>query len=90
MAQSTDVWRLAIAELALYIVILPVVIYILIRHGKHGIDGWGFLAVFCVLRLTSSGIQVGSKNGASITGAIINSIGVSGLLLAFAGILHEV
>jgi hypothetical protein len=90
VSSSSDVWRLAVAELAIFLVLLPIVVYILVRHGKHGLDGWGFLVIFCVLRLTSSGLQVGNKNGTSSTGSIINSIGISGLLLAFSGVLHEV
>jgi len=82
--------RLAIAELALYLILLPVVIYILIRHGKHGLDGWMFLTVFCILRLTSSGLQIGDRNSTSNTGAIVNSVGISALLLAISGVMHEV
>jgi hypothetical protein len=87
---STNIWNLAIVELAIFIALVPIVIFILESHGRKGAEVWGFLLVFCILRLTSSGITVGHKNSISTTGSIINSIGVSGLLLALSGALHEV
>jgi prolipoprotein diacylglyceryltransferase len=81
--------RLAIAELIIYLILLPIVIFILIKHGRRGFEGWGFLIVFCVLRLTSSGIQIGDSNSTSTTGAIINSVGISAILLALSGVIHE-
>lgn len=87
--------QLSIAELAIYLILVPIIIYILVRHGKPGYHGWGFLIVFCGLRLASDGIQIGNHknaaNGGSAgsSGAIINSIGLSGLLYSLAGIIHE-
>jgi hypothetical protein len=81
--------RLAIAELTIYILLLPLVIYILVRHGRHGIEGWAFLIAFCVLRLTSSGLQIADRNSTSTIGSIINSVGISGLLLSLSGIIRE-
>lgn len=95
MAQLDSATQLSIAELVIYLILVPVVIYILIRHGKPGSLGWGFLIVFCGLRLASDGIQIGSHNNAanrqpvSSSGAIINSIGLSGLLYSLCGIVHE-
>jgi hypothetical protein len=94
MAQLDSKTQLSIAELAIYIILVPVVVYILIRHGKAGYLGWGFLIVFCGLRLASDGIQIGSNNNASngqpvgSSGAIINAIGLSGLLYSLCGIIH--
>lgn len=86
---------LAIAELAIYILIVPIVVYIFIRHGKPGYLGWGFLLVFCGLRLTADGFQINDHSKASKgepvsgTGSIINSVGISGLLLSLSGIISE-
>jgi hypothetical membrane protein len=79
--------RLAIAELIIYIILLPLVAYILFRHGKRGIDGWAFLVIFCILRIVSSAMQIANRT--SITGSIINSVGVSAMLLALVGVIHE-
>lgn len=89
MSSFNDTTRLAIAELAIFLPLLAVVIFIAVRHGRRGLDGWGFLAAFCVLRLTSSGLQVGQQDSTSNTGSIVNSIGISALLLALSGVIHE-
>jgi hypothetical protein len=89
MAPLDAITSLAIAELTIYILLLPAIIYILVRHGRHGIEGWAFLIVFAILRLVSSGIQVANRNSTSTTGSIINSVGISGLLLSLSGVIHE-
>jgi hypothetical protein len=87
--------RLAIAELVIYIILTPVVFYLFARHGKHGLVGWIFLLAFCILRIVADGLQISdgikqSKGESySATGAIINSVGVSPLLLAISGLLSE-
>jgi prolipoprotein diacylglyceryltransferase len=87
--------RLAIAELIIYIFLLPLTFFLLIRHGKRGILGWLFLAVFCILRIISSALQIREYNQVShgkpstTTAGIVNSVGVSPLLLSVAGIIHE-
>jgi prolipoprotein diacylglyceryltransferase len=92
LSSTTD---LAIAELVIYILLLAVVFIVLVRHGKHGLIGWFFLIVFCLLRivadglLISDGIKESKGESFSATGSIINSVGVSPLMLAMAGILFE-
>jgi hypothetical protein len=78
--------RLAIAELVIYIFFLPISLYILVRHGKPGYTGWGFFLVFCTLPIVSSGLGINETNTA---GGIINSVGISALLLAISGVIHE-
>jgi hypothetical protein len=95
MAPLDPTTRLSIAELVIYIVLAPVVIYNLLRHGKSGFLGWGFLIVFCGLRLAADGIQIENHDKAakgepvSDVGAIVNAIGISGLLYSLSGIIHE-
>ncbi|KAF2103173.1 hypothetical protein NA57DRAFT_52703 [Rhizodiscina lignyota] len=67
----------------------PDIIYVLIRHGRRGYSGWGFLLVYCILPVTSSSVQIGDSNTTSITGAIINSIGIYALLMALSGVIYE-
>ncbi|RFU30650.1 hypothetical protein B7463_g5684, partial [Scytalidium lignicola] len=83
--------RLAIAQLAIYAIISPLILFIAIRHGRLGALGWFYCFAFCTLRLIGNGMQVSaSKNGTTnSTAAIISSIGLSPLLLATGGILHE-
>jgi hypothetical protein len=95
MAPLDPTTQLSIAELTIYIVLVPAIIYTLLRHGKSGYLGWGFLIVFCGLRLTADGIQISNHNKAAKgepvgnAGAIINAIGISGLLYSLSGIIHE-
>ncbi|RFN48306.1 hypothetical protein FIE12Z_7473 [Fusarium flagelliforme] len=79
---------IAAAKLALYIILAQPAIYCLFKHGKTGFIGWLYIQIFCVLRITTGGI--GLHGASSSTGPVIlNSIGLSPLLLATSGILHE-
>lgn len=83
--------HLALAQLVIYIILILPLFPILIRHGKVGILGWFYCTAFCTLRLVGNGMQVSaSKHGTTnSTALIISSIGLSPLLLATSGILHE-
>jgi prolipoprotein diacylglyceryltransferase len=87
--------KLAIAELVLYILFIPIVGYLLLRHGKRGLFGWLYLILFCMLRIVASAMQINNyvqeSHGKmpSSTAGIINSVGISPLLLATGGVLHE-
>ena len=87
--------ELAVAELVIYLVLIPIIVYNFIRHGKTGWLGWGYLVVFCGIRVASDGIQISDHHketqGKSVgdAGAIVSSIGTSPLLLGLAGVLHE-
>jgi prolipoprotein diacylglyceryltransferase len=79
---------IAAAKLALYIILVQPAIYCLFKHGKTGFIGWLYVQIFCVLRIVTGGI--GLNGTSSSTGTVIlNSIGLSPLLLAASGILHE-
>ncbi|KAF5662187.1 hypothetical protein FHETE_8077 [Fusarium heterosporum] len=78
---------IAAAKLAIYIILVQPAIYCLFKHGKTGFFGWLYVQIFCVLRIATGGIGL---HGATSTGSVIvNSIGLSPLLLAASGILHE-
>ncbi|KAI2779906.1 hypothetical protein F4815DRAFT_471562 [Daldinia loculata] len=86
MASST---ALPVALLVIYLTISPSLIYIAIKHGlKHGaIVGWSFLFIFCTLRIVASAIEIHDTHSSSA--ALVASIGLSPLLAAACGILHE-
>ncbi|KAM0347729.1 hypothetical protein ACHAPU_004744 [Fusarium lateritium] len=78
---------IAAAKLAIYIILVQPATYCLFKHGKTGFFGWLYVQIFCVLRIATGGIGL---HGASSTGSlIVNSIGLSPLMLAASGILHE-
>lgn len=77
---------LATAELAIYAILSIPVLYILVRHGLAGLLGWFYLFAFCTLRLVGGAMSMQTDNG---SGNIISNVGLSPLLLAASGILHE-
>jgi len=79
------------AQLAIYGTLAIPNIYVLIRHGWPGLLGWAYLFAFCTLRLVGAAIQMSADNDGKVnaSAAIISSIGLSPLLLATSGILHE-
>ena len=77
---------LSAAQVAVYAVLIIPVLFLVVRHGVQGLLGWLFLALFCTLRLIGGGMAV---NSSSPTATIISSVGLSPILLAAAGILHE-
>ncbi|KAI0122401.1 hypothetical protein F4814DRAFT_408600 [Daldinia grandis] len=80
---------LPVALLVTYLTISPSLIYIAIKHGlKHGAAiGWSFLFIFCTLRIVASAIEI--HDAYSSSAALVASIGLSPLLAAACGILHE-
>lgn len=86
MSSTTD---LAIAELVIYILLIFDIAFLLYKHGKRGFLGWLFFVVFCFLRVIASAYQIHDGDHSSSTGGILNSIGVSALLMTLSGIVHE-
>jgi len=83
--------QLAAAQLAIYLILVIPSIYALWKHSWHGLLGWGYLFAFCSLRIIGSALQVSNeKHGTTnSTAQIISGVGLSPLVLAFIGILHE-
>lgn len=76
------------ARLGVFIVFLPFSLFCLFKHGKTGFFGWFYVQVFCSLRIVTGGIGIhGDQTGETFV--ILNSIGLSPLILATAGVLHE-
>ncbi|KAI1136463.1 hypothetical protein F5Y05DRAFT_391364 [Hypoxylon sp. FL0543] len=80
---------LAVALLIIYLTLSPPTIYVASKHGlKHGaLIGWFFLFAFCTLRIVSSAIELHDAH--STSAALVASIGLSPLLAAACGVLHE-
>jgi len=82
---------LDIAVLAIYILALNPVLYCLWKHGKPGILGWLPLQSFCILRIVGSILDIHNESTLSTSSdsLLLANIGLSPLLLAGAGVLHE-
>ncbi|KAJ5678958.1 hypothetical protein N7462_007202 [Penicillium macrosclerotiorum] len=88
MANSTE--GIELAQLVFYGLALLPAIYCFITHGKHGAVGWLYVFAMCGLRLVGNGMAYHSRTGPPNRAAsIIGSIGLSPLVLAALGILHE-
>ena len=74
------------AQLVIYAILSLPIFGLILRHGRLGRLGWGFLLAFCTLRIIGGAMAV---SGNSTSAYIISSIGISPLLLAVDGILHE-
>jgi prolipoprotein diacylglyceryltransferase len=82
---------LDILQLVLYIPLLLLSQYCLIRHGKQGLLGWLYVSAFCIIRLIAAGLKIHSDTtGTQSSGAVIvDNIGLSPVILGALGLLHE-
>lgn len=82
---------LYIAELVIYIFLFQPALYCLWKHGKRGILGWLYLQFFCAIRVVASAVTIHEEDThtSGSTSLILSSVGLSPLLLAAAGVLHE-
>lgn len=83
---------LSLAELIIYCALTPLFAYTAFKHRLPSLSGHIFIFAFIGLRLVTDGLAISKSNqpaSANVTGAIINSIGLSPLLLAIAGYLNE-
>lgn len=82
----------AIATLIIDLILIQPAIFNLWKHGKRGILGWFYLQILCALRIIANAITIddiaNNKSGSTVT-IILNSVGLSPLMLAATGILHE-
>jgi hypothetical protein len=90
MTSSTE--NLELANLAFYAIAPLAALYCLIKHGKVGLLGWFYVNAMCGLRLIGNGMayhSLSTTGEPSKAGTIITGIGLSPLVLAALGILHE-
>lgn len=83
---------LSSVELALYALLVPLALYVAYRHGRHGLLGYFYLNISIAVRIAAAICQLIDNNNTitpSIATAVLSSIGISPLLLAVSGILHE-
>lgn len=86
---------IAIAELCVYIPIFILTLVVVIRHGFQRQLGWIYLAIFCIIRLAGAGFKIESVHHPTNKtdtewSAILQSVGLSPLLMASLGLLKRV
>lgn len=75
------------ADLAVYLLLSPIVIYIFFCHRWTGFLPWYYLTVFCIARIIGGGLGIRDSNG--LPANIIQSVGLTPLILAVDGLIHE-
>lgn len=88
----TNTAILSLVELFLYAMFIPFVAYTVYMHGRRGLLGHVYFAAYIILRLVADALLIADRNaptGTSTTATIINSVGLSPLLLATSGFLNE-
>jgi hypothetical protein len=85
---------IAIAEVCVYIPIFILTIIVLFRHGFQKQLGWIYLAIFAAIRAAGAGFKISSEISPNKTNiewaAILQSVGLSPLLLASMGLLKRI
>jgi hypothetical protein len=91
MMHARDI--VAAIELAVYIPAAIVAVIICVRHGFNRSSGWIYTLILCIVRIAGAACQVLShqdhSNGLIEAEIIIDSIGLSQLLLATLGLLSR-
>lgn len=83
---------LAIATLVINLILIQPTFLILWKHGKRGILGWMYLQILCAIRIVANAIEIhdlANHKSSSTATIVLNSVGLSPLILAITGILHE-
>jgi hypothetical protein len=77
--------------LVVYIALLNPILYCLWKHGKPGILAWLPLQSFCIIRIVGSILDLHNAaiHSTNEDALIFNNVGLSPLLLAAGGVLHE-
>ncbi len=86
--------NVAIAELVVYVPTALLTIWVVFRHGAHKQLGWIYLAIFSIIRIAGSAMEIQStKNPGDATSQewalILQSVGLSPLLLSTLGLLKR-
>lgn len=87
--------KLYIVELVIYGILAPFTVYLLYRHGRNGLLGYFYLNAYCLIRIIADIIELLPGNRDPTPGhittaqAVLSAVGLSPLLLALSGFLHE-
>lgn len=87
--------HIAIAELAVYIPVAIITLFVVLRHGFHRQLGWIYLFVLSGIRIGGGIMEIRSHNDPGNTNdlewaTILQSVGLSPLLLSSLGLLKRV
>ena len=92
MVNTSEV--IAYAEICVYIPTFILTIIVVFRHGFQKQLGWIYLAIFCIVRVSGAGFKIESTHHPTSKtdaewSAILQSVGLSPLLMASLGLLKR-
>jgi hypothetical protein len=91
MSTSGD-HTLYIISLIIFGALAQPVLFIWWRHGRHGFLGWFYVQLLCFIRAIGAIVElkaIANNTTNSTAVVIVNSVGLSPLLLGCLGIMHE-
>ena len=89
-------FAIAVAELVVYSVLLPIAFFVTLRHGMSRSFGYFYLCIFCCLRIAAAGLGIASENDRHTNRAglvwseILGSVGIGPLLIAGFSLIRRV
>jgi tryptophan-rich sensory protein len=89
---QTSVINLAIIELIIYSLSLPLALYITWKHGKKGMTAWPLFVSFLGMRIVSDAYQITNRAQPNIPNVVIiitNAGSVTCLQLTLIGMVYE-
>ncbi|PVH77620.1 hypothetical protein DL98DRAFT_573643 [Cadophora sp. DSE1049] len=85
---------IAYAEICVYVPVFILTLIVVFRHGFKKQLGWIYLAIFCVIRIAGAGFKIDESKSPDKTNTewsgILQSVGLSPLLMASLGLLKRV
>ncbi|KAI9723908.1 MAG: hypothetical protein M1828_004027 [Chrysothrix sp. TS-e1954] len=82
----SQTWDLSLALIIVYVLLLPLIAINFLRHRHLGRSGWVYTALFCLLQIIGSGMELANNKYA----LIVLQVGLSPLILGLQGFSHEV
>ncbi|KAL8680967.1 MAG: hypothetical protein Q9186_002867 [Xanthomendoza sp. 1 TL-2023] len=89
-------FSISIAEVIIYSLLLPLALFVTIRHGMPNSIGFFYLCIFCCLRISAAALGIASENENHsnrtnlIWSEILGSVGIGPLLLAGFSLIERV
>lgn len=89
---SIPVIHLAVIELVIYALSLPLAVYIAWKHGKNGMTAWPIFVSFLGMRIVSDAYQIANRTQPNLPNVLMimtNAGSVTCLQLTLIGIVYE-
>lgn len=84
--------KIAIAQLAFFIAISPLILFCIWTHGRRHCLGWLFLSFFATIRVIGSILTISERSAQGPPGIgvqVLSGSAISPLLVGIAGVMHE-